>query len=49
MTDQPASFLDLLEADDRRELEARAGHRRFKAGSTLMHSGSAGRVNSSAI
>lgn len=37
MTDQPASFLDLLEADDRRELEARAGHRRFKVGSTLMH------------
>ena len=42
MTDQPASFLDLLEADDRRELEARAGHRRFKVGSTLMHEGAPG-------
>ena len=42
MTDQPASFLDLLEADDRRELEARAGHRRFKSGSTLMHEGAPG-------
>jgi CRP/FNR family transcriptional regulator, cyclic AMP receptor protein len=42
MTDQPASFLDLLEADDRRELEARAGRRRFKVGSTLMHEGGPG-------
>jgi CRP-like cAMP-binding protein len=42
MTDQPASFLDLLEADDRRELEARAGHRRFKGGTTLMHEGAPG-------
>jgi CRP/FNR family transcriptional regulator, cyclic AMP receptor protein len=42
MTDQPASFLDLLEADDRREFEARAGHRRFKVGATLMHEGAPG-------
>jgi CRP/FNR family cyclic AMP-dependent transcriptional regulator len=42
MTDHPASFLDLLEAEDRRELEARAGHRRFKVGSTLMHEGGPG-------
>jgi CRP/FNR family transcriptional regulator, cyclic AMP receptor protein len=42
MTDQRSSFLGLLEADDRRELEARAGHRRFKVGSTLMHEGGPG-------
>jgi CRP/FNR family transcriptional regulator, cyclic AMP receptor protein len=35
-------FLDLLDADDRRELEARAGRRRFKPGATLTHEGSRG-------
>jgi CRP/FNR family transcriptional regulator, cyclic AMP receptor protein len=34
------SLLDLLEDEDRHELEGRAGRRRFKAGSTLMHEGS---------
>jgi CRP/FNR family transcriptional regulator, cyclic AMP receptor protein len=36
------SLLDLLEEDDRRELEARAGRRRFKSGSTLTHEGARG-------
>jgi CRP/FNR family cyclic AMP-dependent transcriptional regulator len=36
------SLLDLLEEDDRRELEARAGRRRFKTGSTLTHEGAPG-------
>jgi CRP/FNR family transcriptional regulator, cyclic AMP receptor protein len=36
------SLLDLLEQDDRRELEARAGRRRFKSGSTLTHEGARG-------
>jgi CRP/FNR family transcriptional regulator, cyclic AMP receptor protein len=36
------SLLDLLEEDDRRDLEARAGRRRFKAGSTLTHEGAPG-------
>jgi CRP/FNR family cyclic AMP-dependent transcriptional regulator len=41
-TERPWSFLDLLEHDDRRDLEARAGRRRFKAGSTLTHEGAPG-------
>jgi CRP/FNR family transcriptional regulator, cyclic AMP receptor protein len=36
------SLLDLLEEDDRRELEARAGRRRFKPGSTLTQEGARG-------
>jgi CRP/FNR family transcriptional regulator, cyclic AMP receptor protein len=36
------SLLDLLEEDDRRELDARAGRRRFKTGSTLTHEGAPG-------
>jgi CRP/FNR family transcriptional regulator, cyclic AMP receptor protein len=36
------SLLELLEEDDRRYLEARAGRRRFKAGSTLTHEGAPG-------
>ena len=36
------SFLELLDDDDRREFEARAGRRRFKPGSTLTHQGSPG-------
>ncbi len=35
-------FLDLLEDDDRRELERRGGRRRFKRGVVLMHEGSVG-------
>ena len=35
-------FLDLLADDDRRELEARGGRRRFKRGSTLMNEGAPG-------
>lgn len=35
-------FLGLLDEDDRRELMARAGRRRFKAGSRLMHEGAQG-------
>jgi CRP-like cAMP-binding protein len=38
----PYEFLDLLDADDRRELEARAGRRRFKPGATLTHEGAPG-------
>ena len=38
----PYEFLDLLDADDRRELEARAGRRRFKPGATLTHAGAPG-------
>ena len=38
----PWEFLDLLDADDRRELEARAGRRRFKPGATLTHAGAPG-------
>ena len=41
-TEEPWDFLALLEPDDRRELEARAGRRRFKRGSTLTHEGGAG-------
>ena len=41
-TDESWDFLELLADDDRRELEARAGRRRFKAGSTLMHEGGPG-------
>lgn len=36
------SLLDLLGEDDRCELEARAGRRQFKAGSTLTHEGAPG-------
>ena len=39
---RPLEFLDLLDADDRRELEARAGRRRFKPGATLTHEGAPG-------
>ncbi len=39
---EPWNFLDLLEERDRRELEARAGRRRFKAGSTLINEGAPG-------
>ena len=35
-------FLGLLGEDDRRELMARAGRRRFKAGSRMMHEGAPG-------
>jgi CRP-like cAMP-binding protein len=35
-------FFDLLDEEDRRELEARAGRRRFKPGATLTHEGSRG-------
>jgi CRP/FNR family cyclic AMP-dependent transcriptional regulator len=35
-------FLGLLDDEDRRELEARAGRRRFKTGSSLTHEGSPG-------
>ena len=35
-------FLDLLGEDDRRELEARAGRRRFKPGASLTYEGSRG-------
>jgi CRP/FNR family cyclic AMP-dependent transcriptional regulator len=38
--DESGTILDLLADEDRRELEARAGRRRFKAGATLMHEGS---------
>jgi CRP/FNR family cyclic AMP-dependent transcriptional regulator len=38
----PWEFFDLLDDDDRRELEARAGRRRFKAGATLTHQGGPG-------
>ncbi len=38
----PLEFLDLLDDDDRRELEARAGRRRFKQGASLTHEGSPG-------
>jgi CRP-like cAMP-binding protein len=38
----PWEFLDLLDADDRRELEERAGRRRFKPGATLTHKGAPG-------
>jgi CRP/FNR family transcriptional regulator, cyclic AMP receptor protein len=38
--DEAGTVLDQLADEDRRELEARGGHRRFKAGSTLMHEGS---------
>jgi CRP/FNR family transcriptional regulator, cyclic AMP receptor protein len=41
-TERSWSLLDLLEEDDRREFEARAGRRRFKAGSTLTHEGAPG-------
>lgn len=41
-TDASWSLLALLEDDDRRELEARAGRRRYKAGSTLLHEGAPG-------
>jgi CRP/FNR family transcriptional regulator, cyclic AMP receptor protein len=36
------SLLDLLEEEDRRELEARAGRRQFTTGSTLTHEGAPG-------
>ncbi len=36
------SFLELLGPDDRSELEARGGRRRFRAGSTLMYEGGPG-------
>jgi CRP/FNR family transcriptional regulator, cyclic AMP receptor protein len=35
-------FLELLAGDDRRELERRAGRRRFKPGASLTHEGSPG-------
>jgi CRP/FNR family cyclic AMP-dependent transcriptional regulator len=35
-------FLELLAEDDRRELERRAGRRRFKPGASLTHQGSPG-------
>jgi len=35
-------FLDLLDEEDRRELEARAGRRRFKPGASLTHEGGPG-------
>jgi CRP-like cAMP-binding protein len=38
----PWEFLDLLDDDDRRELEARAGRRRFKPGQSLTHEGAPG-------
>jgi CRP/FNR family cyclic AMP-dependent transcriptional regulator len=41
-TQAPWEFLDLLDDDDRRELEARAGRRRFKPGATLTHEGGPG-------
>jgi CRP/FNR family transcriptional regulator, cyclic AMP receptor protein len=41
-TDELWDFLAMLGEDDRREFEARAGRRRFKAGSTLMHEGGPG-------
>jgi CRP/FNR family transcriptional regulator, cyclic AMP receptor protein len=41
-TDGSEEFLDLLSDDDRRELEARAGRRRFKPGASLTHEGSRG-------
>lgn len=41
-THAPWSFLELLDDDDRAALEARAGRRRFKAGSTLTHAGGPG-------
>ena len=40
--DGSEEFLDLLDEDDRRELEARAGHRRFKPGASLTSEGSRG-------
>jgi CRP-like cAMP-binding protein len=40
--DGSEEFLDLLDEDDRRELEARAGRRRFKAGASLTSEGSRG-------
>ncbi len=40
--DGSEEFLDLLDEEDRRELEARAGRRRFKPGATLTHEGSRG-------
>jgi CRP-like cAMP-binding protein len=42
VTQESWRLLDLLDEDDRRELEARAGRRRFKAGSTLTHEGAPG-------
>jgi CRP-like cAMP-binding protein len=39
---EPSTFLALLDDDDRRELEARAGRRRFRAGSTLINEGGPG-------
>ena len=41
-TEESWRLLDLLDEGDRRELEARAGRRRFKAGSTLTHEGAPG-------
>jgi CRP/FNR family cyclic AMP-dependent transcriptional regulator len=41
-TDGSLEFLDLLAKDDRRELEARAGRRRFKPGAALTTEGSRG-------
>jgi CRP/FNR family transcriptional regulator, cyclic AMP receptor protein len=41
MNGSPA-FLDLLDQDDRHELESRAGRRRFKQGATLTTEGSRG-------
>jgi CRP/FNR family transcriptional regulator, cyclic AMP receptor protein len=40
--DGSEEFLDLLDEDDRRELEARAGRRRFKPGASLTSEGSRG-------
>jgi CRP/FNR family cyclic AMP-dependent transcriptional regulator len=40
--DGSEEFLDLLSEDDRRELESRAGRRRFKPGATITHEGSRG-------
>ena len=40
--DGSEDFLDLLDEDDRRELEARAGRRRFKPGASLTQEGSRG-------
>ncbi len=40
--DRRRSFLDLLDPDDRGELEARGGRRRFKAGAPLMQEGAPG-------
>jgi CRP/FNR family cyclic AMP-dependent transcriptional regulator len=40
--DGSEEFLDLLKQDDRRELEARAGRRRFRPGASLTYEGSRG-------